>query len=231
LHIDPNVFDKLTNLITLFIESNTCINMSAEDNPTAVRNVIQTVKMQCNVEYKKLEQKIKNLEIESKSLNSKNLKEKIENVENEIKNSKFPNFFQDELKDLKAVQASKAQDEATTRGIMLETCSPIDSKVDNIATILKDLKAQTGNGTYSTNSDRISDQCKAFKEDLRNQSDAIGRIDNIEGRIGKIEEKLTKIMKVLKIEEQNGQQNKMKTLKKRAFFNFYKFIFYFSIFK
>jgi len=54
-HIDPNVFDKLTILKSLFLQYNTCIDMNASSNQTEVQNVIKTVKTQCNVDYSNLE--------------------------------------------------------------------------------------------------------------------------------------------------------------------------------
>jgi len=43
--------------------------------------------------------------------------------------------------------------------------------------------SQKGNGTCSTDSVKDSDQCKAFEKDLRSQTDATARIDNIEEKI------------------------------------------------
>jgi len=169
--IDPNVFSKLTSLNALYLGSNTCINMGA-NNPTEVKNIIKTVKAQCiNSDFPLLEQKVKNLEIESENLNFENFKEKLENLENEIKKSKFPNTFHRRLQDLKVVQDKKALEEISK----FVKCSALELKVDNIAATLKDLKAQTGNGTCSN---KDSDQCKAFKEDLRNQTETIGKISN-----------------------------------------------------
>jgi len=111
-HIDPTVFDKLTKLSSLSLGSNTCINMYAHSNLIAVQNVIRTAKVQCkNSDYSNLEQKVKYLEFESETLNSENLKEKIENLENEIKSSKFSNFFQENIKNLKAALTEKARKE------------------------------------------------------------------------------------------------------------------------
>jgi len=111
-HINPNVFDKLTNLRNFHLESNTCINMGASNNPTAVQNVIKAAKTQCmNSEYSDLTQKIQSLQNESKNLNLEIFKEKLKNLENEIKNSKFTNFFQNKLQDFNAVLMEKARNE------------------------------------------------------------------------------------------------------------------------
>jgi len=139
-HIDPNMFNKLTKLKTLDLRSNTCIDMNAINNPTGVQNIIKTAQAQCkNSDYSSLEQMVKNLEIESKTLNSENLREKIENLENEIKNSKFQNFFQENLKGLKASLIEKTRKEffdtisAIVKNNSLEMCSALESKVDDVS--------------------------------------------------------------------------------------------------
>jgi len=140
-HIDPNVFNKLGKLKALYLFSNSCINMRA-DNPTEINNVIRTAQTQCkNSDYSNLEQQVKFLEIESIFLNSENLKEKLEELENEIKSSKFSNTFHRRLQDLKAAQTKKAQDEATTttEAPKFETCSALGLKVEEIGANMNDL--------------------------------------------------------------------------------------------
>jgi len=158
-HIDPNVFDKKAKLRSLNLGSNTCINMAASNNLTVVQNVIKTANVQCkNSEYSNLEQKVKNLLNESEDLNADTLKTEIEILENEIKNSKFPNFFQQQIQDLKAVQVKKEEEEAneTTEApttttttedpkesetCISRTCSALESNVNAVAESLKDLGA------------------------------------------------------------------------------------------
>ncbi|XP_070501454.1 uncharacterized protein [Chironomus tepperi] len=182
-HIDSNVFDKLTKLKTLTLRSNPCIDMDASNNSTAVQNVIKTAKNQCtNSEYSNLEQKVKDLEAESSALSSEQLKEKLEKLENEVKNSKFPNFFQSKLQGIRAGQAKKAQEEATTattktepttttttpatttESSKFETCSALESKVDKMTENLIDLMTLATNGTDTQ-------QCAALKDDLRNRNE------------------------------------------------------------
>jgi len=134
-HIDPKVLDKLSKLKYLHLESNSCINMVAT-NPTDLLNVIKTAQAQCtNSSYSNLEQKIKNLEIESKNLNSENLKLKLENLENEIKNSKFSNFFQENLKNLKAILNEKEKDDKffdKISTLINEKSSALEAKINNV---------------------------------------------------------------------------------------------------
>ena len=98
-HIDPHVFSNLIKLHSLFVFQNPCISMYITDNSTAIQNIIRAAQLQCtNLVYSNLEQQVKYLEFESNFLNSENLKENLENLENLIKNSKFSNFFRENLK-------------------------------------------------------------------------------------------------------------------------------------
>lgn len=45
--IDSNIFDNLSQLVTLDIRSNACINMSAENDIKEVQKIIQNVKNKC----------------------------------------------------------------------------------------------------------------------------------------------------------------------------------------
>ncbi|XP_070493075.1 uncharacterized protein [Chironomus tepperi] len=189
-HIDPNVFDKLTKLETLTLYSNVCINIYADNNPTAVQNVIKAAKNQCTTsDYSNLEQKVKNLEAESSALSSEQLKEKLEKLENLVKNSKFSNTFHSKLQGLKAGQAKKAQEEATTatatttpttttttqaattESSKFETCAALESKVDKMTENLTDLMILATNGTDTQ-------QCAALiNENFTKMSQNIAKID------------------------------------------------------
>ena len=230
-HIDPNVFDKLIKLKSLYLDSNTCINMHTWNNPSEVQKIVKTARVQCtNSDYSNLDQKVKNLEIESKNLNSENLREKLEKLENEIKNSKFYNFFQQKLQDLKADQVKKEQDESTPTqkptttttatateapkkvriSNKVETCSALESKIDEIAANLNYCVGQAINGTNSNkvdNDHQQNEQCAAIKEDLRNQTEAIGRIDN---RTETFNEAMDTRMEIL---EENVENFKMSALR------------------
>lgn len=47
LHIDPNVFNKLNDLMELYLDGNTCINMKAENDLAKVQKVIRIAKVWC----------------------------------------------------------------------------------------------------------------------------------------------------------------------------------------
>ena len=47
--IHPNVFDHLSNLYSLWLRQNQCIDNYAQDNSTAVKEVIKHVKLQCPI--------------------------------------------------------------------------------------------------------------------------------------------------------------------------------------
>ncbi|KAL7011925.1 hypothetical protein ACKWTF_014518 [Chironomus riparius] len=176
-HIDSNVFDNLPKLKTLYLESNNCVNMKAEDNPTEVQNIIKIVKSHCtNSDFSNLLQNVKNLEIELKNLNLEKFKEKLEILEIEVKNSKFENFFQHKLQGLKAVQIDMEKQEELQKMIFWFQNSTkfeaLESKVDGLAANLKDLVTQSSNGT----------DCVHF-EGLKNVYDE---------KVSKFDEKLTK---------------------------------------
>jgi len=126
-HIDPNVFDRLTKLYVLYIQATPCINMFAY-SPTGVQEIITSARARCtNSDYSNLEQKVKYLEFESKILNSEILRAKLEKLENEIKNSNFPNFFQDKLQAIKATLIEKEREDAQDLRI-----SQIEEKLEQI---------------------------------------------------------------------------------------------------
>jgi len=181
-HIDPSVFEKLTKLKTLYLQSNSCINMYARNNPTAVQKIIRTAKAQCtNSNYSNLKRKVKNLEIDSRNSNSENFMQRNGKLENDVK---FPNAFQQKLQNYKAAQFKKAREDTTTttefskesESINFETCSALESKIDEIAVNLNYCVDQT---VIGVNSDKIdngfhqNEQCASIKEDLRNQTEAM----------------------------------------------------------
>jgi len=84
-YIHPNVFDKLTKLTELYIYGNNCYD------PTELQNIISTTKVQCS--NPNLEEKVNNVEIQSKNSNSNNLKKffKISEFRSRIKINKNKN--------------------------------------------------------------------------------------------------------------------------------------------
>jgi hypothetical protein len=111
-HIDPHIFDNLEKLKTLHFIGNSCIDKDVSNNTIAVKEFIQTLSNMCTYSvYSELDQKVRNLVIESSNLNSEDFKQNIENLEDEIKNSKFSNFFQEKIQDLKVAQIKKEKEE------------------------------------------------------------------------------------------------------------------------
>jgi len=146
-HIDPKVFVNLIKLKTLQLQSNTCIDMYAHYNPTALQNLIRTAQIQCtNLDYSELEQNVKYLEMESKFLNSENLRENLENLENEIKNSKFSNFFRESLKGLNAALNKKERYDVQDLKI-----SGIEEKLEHISDAIEQC-----NKNYEDTGDKTS---------------------------------------------------------------------------
>jgi len=92
IHIDPNVFDHLTKLRNFWFYHVPCVDQTISNSTEKVQEVIKVVKSNCsNYEYLSLDNQIKNLEIESKTLNSSDFSTKVETFEKNFNNSKFSN--------------------------------------------------------------------------------------------------------------------------------------------
>jgi len=93
VHIDPNVFDHLTKLSYFWFGSVPCVDQTISNSTEKVQEAIKVVKSNCsNSEFLSLENQIKNLEIESKTLNSVAFNKKLENFNKNFNNSKFSKF-------------------------------------------------------------------------------------------------------------------------------------------
>ena len=71
IHIDPNVFDHLDKLSHFWFYLVPCVNQNIYDSISQVEGAIKVIKSNCtNSEFSFLDEQIKSLEIESKTLNS-----------------------------------------------------------------------------------------------------------------------------------------------------------------
>ncbi|CAG9797210.1 unnamed protein product [Chironomus riparius] len=108
IHIGEHVFSNLQKLTSLGLGNNVCIVLIAEQNTTAVQNIINKARIQCkNYVFLKLDGKIKGLESDATNINHRNVqsfKQNIYNLECEIRNSKFSflSSFQERIQKLKA---------------------------------------------------------------------------------------------------------------------------------
>lgn len=97
IHIYPKVFDKIQNLVSLYMNYNACISKGTVNNVTGVYEVIKSVKSNCNnLNYMKMDIELKKQEEKLKNLNLENLVEfsmSINTMENEIKISNFSSSF------------------------------------------------------------------------------------------------------------------------------------------
>jgi len=90
IHIDPNVFDHLYKLSNFWLGEVLCINIDFYDSKEQVKKAINIVKSKCSKsEFLALDNQIKNLEIESKYLNSEVFGAKLQSFEKNFNNSKF----------------------------------------------------------------------------------------------------------------------------------------------
>lgn len=93
LHIDAGVFTNLKKLAYLYLGNNLCINRDATASTSAVQTLSQEAYAKCQDSiFSDLNQKLKNLEMESKPLNfdsAINYNQNLTKLETVIKNSKF----------------------------------------------------------------------------------------------------------------------------------------------
>jgi len=208
-HIDPNVFAKLTKLRYLYLFGNTCISMAAVNNSTAVQEVIKKAQTQCtNLDYSNLEQKVKNLEIESTILNAENLRLKLESLENEIKNSKYPNFFQERLQALRTILIQK---EATTTSTTstTTTTTPITTTTSTTSTTTPTTTTRFITSTPPPSTTAPTDSALELKineiaESLENLIALINRA------ISGVEEKMAKISNAILMINQNYEEQNIR---------------------
>lgn len=106
-HIGLTVFDKLDNLVSLYLQKNVCINEKSENSKSGVADIIQSARRLCmSTEFFGLDEKFLKLEEEAKKLSYKNLnifKKKVQSLESQFIRSKFGNFtlLQEKLEKLK----------------------------------------------------------------------------------------------------------------------------------
>ena len=107
IQIGMNVFSNLKKLTSLGLKNNVCIVLNAEQNTTAVENIINKARIQCkNYAFLKLDGKIKGLDSDAKNINQRNFQtfeQNLYNLECEIRNSKFLflSIFKERIQKLK----------------------------------------------------------------------------------------------------------------------------------
>jgi len=133
IHIDPNVFDHLNNLRYFHFFFVRCVGLRISNSKLQVQNALRVVKSKCtNSEFLSLDNQIRNLKIESKTLNSKTFNTKLESVKKILKSSKFSKFrpLNYKLKNLENERCSNCHQIARIE--FLET------KVENLEVLVND---------------------------------------------------------------------------------------------
>jgi len=93
IHIDPNVLDNLTKLRTFLFRDYSCIKHNIENSKENVQKALKVARPKCtNSDFVSLENQIKNLEIESKTLKFEDFNTNLETFQKILKNSKFSKF-------------------------------------------------------------------------------------------------------------------------------------------
>jgi len=93
IHIDPNVFNHLTKLSNFWFSYVRCVNKYIVDSKEKVQKALKIVKSKCSSsEFLSLVKKMKDLEINSKILNSEDFNKQLLTFEKRLNSSKFFKF-------------------------------------------------------------------------------------------------------------------------------------------
>ncbi|KAL7037948.1 hypothetical protein ACKWTF_009408 [Chironomus riparius] len=164
-HIDPKLFDSLTKLKQLHLTSNFCINKGATDR-TSVQNLIKELKPICNnSDYSSLDQKLKFLNSESKSINLNDFKEEFKDLENKINASKFVNFYQPRLQKLKIILDEKLF-EATNCISLNDSLLKINKNVQKVDENISNFTENMLNISHTVI--KVEDEISSLKESFSN---------------------------------------------------------------
>jgi len=119
-YIDATIFDKLTNLITLVLNSNVCIKSESRDSSSKVQELVTSVKASCqDSSYLAINNKLKNLEDASNNLDPKSLttfNQNLNSFDDEFKKSKFSYLTSMKLR-LKSLNDTYSKLENNSRSI------------------------------------------------------------------------------------------------------------------
>ncbi|CAG9811056.1 unnamed protein product [Chironomus riparius] len=145
IHIDSNVFDHLTKLVTFWLSNVPCVKKHISDSYEMTKEAIQLVKNQCtNSEFQELKNKLRNLEIESKTLSPDEFKTKFEAFERSFITSKFSkyrplNYKFENLKDYLGFVDTKLHVIHPQPTSELEVCPKIEASSSDLLDNLKNI--------------------------------------------------------------------------------------------
>ncbi|XP_070505229.1 putative leucine-rich repeat-containing protein DDB_G0290503 [Chironomus tepperi] len=133
IHIDPNAFDNLSKLSYFWFYHVPCVGQDISNSKEQVQSAIKVVKSKCtDADFLSLDTQLKNLESESKTLNSEAFKAKLGNLEKSIQNSKFFKFrpLNYKVQNLKtafnSAQIQKTQIPDKLEDLKSPQCGPVD---------------------------------------------------------------------------------------------------------
>ncbi|CAG9810301.1 unnamed protein product [Chironomus riparius] len=136
IHIDPNVFDHLTNLKHFWLSYVPCIAQSINDSKDKVQEAIKVIKSKCShSKFLSIDSQLKNLEVESKTLNLEAITLKIQVFETSFKRSKFSKF-----RPLNYKFEHLKQSKSCSNCRQLENIGTLDSKVEEMSKNVDELK-------------------------------------------------------------------------------------------
>jgi len=220
IHIDPNVFDNLTKLRNFWIYTVPCAYLDIYNSTKQAQEGIKAVKSNCSSsDFVSLENQIKNLKIESKTLNFEDFNTRLETFEKILKNSKFSKFRPLNYKfeflknqtssnvhqivkteDTKFVNLGENLKELITNGQnqMLEELHFFYNELKTTLDVLKSMQFVTSNENFSKFESKLNDEFSTFGKKLdkfKNLEDHFVEVRDAMGyRLNLIEEELTKKM-------------------------------------
>jgi len=222
IHVDPNVLDNLTKLRTFLFPDVSCVKHNIENSKEKVQKALNVARPKCtNSDFVSLENQIKNLEIESKTLKFEDFNTKLEIFEKILKNSKFSKFrplnykfeflknqtssnvhqiVKIESPDTKFVNLGENLKELITNGQnqMLEELHFIYNELKPTLDVLKSMQFVASNEKFSKFETKLNEEFSTFGKKLdkfQNLEDHFVEVRDAMGyRLNLIEEELTKKM-------------------------------------
>ncbi|XP_070504924.1 uncharacterized protein [Chironomus tepperi] len=208
IHIDPKVFDTLSNLSSLWLSLTFCAKKDVRDSKDKVKELITLVKNNCtSSDFRVQSEQLEVLENDLITSNFEDSKKKIENFELSFNNSKFLRFrpLKDKLvslKNLKPVSQNNTIVELAPKvDLEPEICSndqnfesvyknlstAMKHEFDNIKTSLSDLKISK----YDDSEDKFTQFGDKFASIDRKLTKLSEKFDEKFGKIDNFEKTLT----------------------------------------
>ncbi|XP_070489938.1 TNF receptor-associated factor family protein DDB_G0279745-like [Chironomus tepperi] len=203
-HVDPKVFDNLSQLTDIWLVLNQCIDKRNEGS-VRVGNMIGMIKDKCvSPAFLILKMRFDDFEETHRNLPYEKFNEKLELLELELKSSKFCNFpsFKNKIEELKIqnMQNSCKTDNHAADSSNADGITALNMKINDIESDLKNSIIDTSKDlenyvkNLNTSKDEELRDLKDKIDDLKSANEAMSRkIDRITNKFDKLTEILEKI--------------------------------------